>query len=224
MNGIAKMAHGLMSLAYPSACAVCKKGLGDDDRFGVCENCIADIKPSTRLPEVDPAQFDFSAGFSACRYDGTLKELIHSFKYGRKIKLAKLFSGILSDFVSERPYIMEGIDVITYVPLHPNRLRDREFNQSKLLVCGISGYFALPVEDLLEKPAVTAHQNELPREDRLTNLAGAFRVKGGAAVAGRRILLVDDVMTTGSTLNECAKTLAAAGSTEVRCLTLSRGI
>ena len=224
MIGLAKMAQGFLSLAYPPACAVCKKGLDGDDRFGVCERCIADIKPSTRLPETDPVEFDFSATYSACRYDGTLKELVHSFKYGRKIKLAKLFSGILSDFIGERPYIIEDIDVITHVPLHAGRLREREFNQSKLLACGVAERFALPAEDLLEKPALTAHQNELPREERLANLAGAFRAKEDAAIAGRRVLLVDDVMTTGATLNECSKTLIAAGSAEVRCLTLSRGI
>ena len=82
----------------------------------------------------------------------------------------------------------------------------------------------MPVSRLLEKRVNTRRQNELSRDERLTNLTGAFKPKDNALIGGANILLIDDVMTTGTTLNECAKTLKSAGAVEVRCLTLARGL
>jgi ComF family protein len=117
------------------------------------------------------------------------------------------------------------VDVIIPVPLHPSRLRAREFNQSLLLADQLSRHLALPVSATnLVRSTATDPQTTLTRQARLQNLRKAFEVRSPQSLAGKRILLVDDVFTTGTTLNECAKALRKAGSGPVFALTLARTI
>ena len=171
------------------------------------------------------ARPSFAIARSACLYEGALKELVHLFKYRNRRSLAGLFARLMIDFLEDEAVLAESADLVTFVPLHNKRLRQRDFNQSKLLAQAIAFRLALPVTDCLEKIKETANQNELSREARLCNLKGAFRARGSTAspFRGCTILLVDDVMTTGATLDECARTLLDAGAREVRCLTLARG-
>ena len=162
--------------------------------------------------------------YSACLYEGPLKEIIHSFKYKKRISLAKIVSKFMIDFISENGEVLEGIDIITFVPLKNDRLRERGFNQSKVLAFNISKEFGIPLLDALQKTRATRPQNELSRDERLANLDGAFKVKGDVELNNARMLLIDDVMTTGATLSECSKILLDAGALEVRCLALARGI
>jgi ComF family protein len=121
----------------------------------------------------------------------------------------------------------EGLDadVLVPVPLHPTRLRTREFNQSVLIADRLGRYMSRPVSTTdLVRAAATEPQTSLTRSKRLRNLHGAFAVRHGEAFAGRRVLLIDDVFTTGTTLNECAKALQAAGAASVSALTLARTI
>jgi ComF family protein len=117
------------------------------------------------------------------------------------------------------------VDVILPVPLHRTRLRAREFNQSLLLADQLGRYLTLPVSATnLVRTAATEPQTTLTRQARLQNLKKAFAVQKPQAIAGKRILLVDDVFTTGTTVNECAKTLRKAGSGPVFALTLARTV
>ena len=164
---------------------------------------------------------------SACMYEGALKELIHKFKYNNRRMLSGTFAGIMLDFIKDNPDTVEGIDVITFVPLHRKRALTRGFNQSKLLASLIGKALDIPVTGCLEKTRLTKNQNELSRENRLVNLKGAFRIRPDieeAAVRGAGILLIDDVMTTGTTLNEISRMLMDRGAGKVRCLTLARGV
>ena len=116
-------------------------------------------------------------------------------------------------------------DVIIPVPLHPARLRAREFNQSLLLADQLGRHMARPVSARnLVRVAATDPQTTLTRQARLRNLRHAFEIRGPQDLSGKRILLVDDVFTTGTTLNECAKTLRNAGTGPVFALTLARTI
>jgi len=114
--------------------------------------------------------------------------------------------------------------VITFVPVGMNRLIKRGFNQSKVLAKHLSDSYGIPMADYIEKAVPTKNQNELSRQDRLRNLKDAFRIRSGTDLSGLTVLIVDDVMTTGTTLNECAITLGKSGAAEVRCLTLARGL
>jgi len=161
--------------------------------------------------------------YSACLYEGTLKELVHSFKYKGKTALANLFAKLMINCIRDNPEIA-NTDIITAVPLHRSRLREREFNQSLLLANKISKEFGMPVKHTLEKTVKTKYQNELLKSERLINLKDAFRVCDNVFIKERHILLVDDVMTTGATLSECAHTLLSGGARQVTCFTLARGI
>lgn len=117
------------------------------------------------------------------------------------------------------------VDTIVPVPLHPTRLRSREFNQSLLLADQLSRHLARPVSTTqLIRASATAPQTTLTRQERLRNLRNAFDVHRPQNLSEKRILLVDDVFTTGTTLNECAKTLRDAGTGPVFALTLARTV
>ena len=120
--------------------------------------------------------------------------------------------------------MLAGVDKIAFVPLSKGGVYKRGFNQSEILALNLSKEFSIPVAKILEKTRRTHRQNELARDERLSNLAGAFRIKSNTSINGLTILLIDDVMTTGATLSECAGTLKASGAKEVRCFTLARGI
>jgi competence protein ComFC len=128
------------------------------------------------------------------------------------------------EFVKVNPEIISGIDVITFVPLDKRSLHQRGFNQSKVLASTISKEFGLMLTDTLDKIRLTKHQNTLTRSQRLVNLKDAFRVRDKIAVKGLNILLIDDVLTTGSTLKECSRALLGGGAKSVRCLTLAKGL
>jgi ComF family protein len=116
-------------------------------------------------------------------------------------------------------------DVIIPVPLHPARLRTREFNQSLLLADQLGRHLSRPVSATnLVRTAATEPQTALSRQARLRNLRNAFTIRRPHDLAGKRILLVDDVFTTGTTLNECAKALRKSGSGQVFALTLARTV
>lgn len=169
----------------------------------------------------------FSAAYSACLYEGPLKELIHKFKYNNRRMLSGVFTGIMLDFIKDVPEIIEGAGAITFVPLHKKRALTRAFNQSELLAELVGRKLGIPVISCLEKTRVTKNQNELSREERLVNLENVFRIKPNIeseAVEGADMLIIDDVMTTGATLNEASRALIDRGAKSVRCLTLARGI
>jgi len=237
---IASLAKNLINLVYPLHCASCKKPLDPENNSSICGHCIGLIKPNPapycihcgRSVDTAGCACDdclknrpaFSRALSACLYEGKLKELILQFKYNGKLALSGDLSGLISDFLYNNPDILEGVDMITFVPSSADRVIKRGFNQSKVLAKHLSDSYGIPMADYIEKIASTKNQNELARQDRLSNLKNAFRAKGSVNLTGLTILIVDDVMTTGATLNECAIALLKAGAGSVRCLTLARGL
>lgn len=220
-QSILAIAKNFVNLVYPIRCASCGKGSDAVEEFGVCGFCIRQVR---RNPKPPLAKQGFDKAYSALLYEDILKELIHAFKYKRRISLSKLFARFLTEFIDDNPDITANVDLVTFVPLHSGRLREREFNQSKLLASKISDRFKIPLADTLDKTKATRNQNELSRSERLVNLGGAFKIRRAAHVIEKSVLIVDDVMTTGATLSECARVLKAAGAIEVRCLTLARGV
>ena len=238
MLNIAVIAKNFINLVYPLHCAACKSPLEALDELRVCASCIKKIRPNP-LPwckscgraltnasdicaECRKKRFSFERAYSAYTYEDALKELIHQFKYRNRLSLAKILSNLMIDFVMDNTGVVDKIDLVTYVPLPNNRLRKRGFNQSKVLAAKLSERFGIALGDLLEKTRATRPQSELSRDRRLVNVKGAFRAKEPYPV-NKRILLVDDVMTTGTTLDECSRVLVDSGAKSVRCLTLARG-
>jgi ComF family protein len=150
-----------------------------------------------------------------------LQEAICLFKFRGKVALAPALAQLMVD----RLPLFDSVDLVIPVPLHPKRLREREFNQSLLLADRIARRLGLPLSYAnLVRIAPAPAQTTLSRKRRLKNLRGAFAVRRPDAIAGKRILLIDDVFTTGATVNECAKTLRKAGAGDVFALTLARTV
>jgi ComF family protein len=159
---------------------------------------------------------------AAVRYDDIARTLVHSFKYGDRLDLALTLGQWMARAGRE---LLADADAIVPVPLHWRRLWARRFNQSAMLAQTIANESGRPVAyDALRRVKPTVQQVGLTRAQRAENIQGAFRVSaaGKAAVAGRRLVLVDDVMTTGATAEGCTRALMRAGAANVDVLTFAR--
>jgi ComF family protein len=157
-------------------------------------------------------------------YDGSLQDAIHRWKYQGKIALTSFFG----EWMTERLYHYWDsnlFDLLIPVPLHPRRLRERGFNQALLLVKELSRRTGIPYgKRVLQKVRPTVPQVNLNGVEREKEVRGSFHIIGEEEVEGKSILLVDDVYTTGATVNECSKVLLAAGAERVDVLTLAHAL
>ena len=185
----------------------CTKCGGDISIAGVCTNC------KSNMPT-------FDRNIVALSYKPPITTLIHKFKYNNAKYLKEPLGEILVD-----AYMSSGhnIDYIIPVPIHPNRLKERGYNQVELLLPSFDKIKVPYYIDIVERIIDTPHQTDLPRSKRLTNLDGAFKVTDKKRVKGKSILIVDDVYTTGATLNELAKVLLKAGAKSVYGLVIAHG-
>lgn len=163
----------------------------------------------------------FTAARAAVAFDGPVRDLIHRFKYSKQVRLRRplglMMAGSLAPFVVEA-----SPDLLVPVPLHIKRLRSRGFNQALLLASLLGRQWGVQVSrHNLRRIRWTEPQVELPPDERVKNVRGAFHVSAPSEIAGKRIMLVDDVYTTGSTVRECAKTLKQAGAAAVYVATIA---
>ena len=191
-------------------CSLCGRPFSDGaERDRICEDCLR------KRPAYDIARAPYL-------YDGALMTAIHELKYAQRSHLADSLGSLLASFAQIWIGELKG-SLIVPVPLHPRRLRSRGFNQSLLLSRCVSARTGAQLDFLsLRRTRYTKPQTELSSEERKKNVRKAFEVVKPEAVKGRTIVLVDDVATTGSTLNECAKALKRAGAETVLCLVLAR--
>jgi ComF family protein len=160
----------------------------------------------------------FDAAYCFGSYDGTLRALIHLYKYSRIRTLSEPLARLLAAALP----LDQSFDLVTPVPLHWRRQWQRGFNQSELLARAVAQHRGIPVVRALRRARPTETQAGLSNTARRRNVASAFRCGRGAIVAGRRVLLIDDVMTTGSTAAACARVLKQAGAARVVLLTVAR--
>ena len=193
--------------------------ISDDEADHLCGDC------RTR-----PGAFDRARAVG--HYAGSLKALILEFKFHGRVGLAEPLGRLLLDLF-QRHWTTEGVDLILPVPLHGRRMRQRGYNQAYLLVRHWARWYevrygvplACRIErDLLRRVRPTSPQAGLGRRERERNLKMAFALAGSLSVKGLRVLLVDDVLTTGATVNACARVLRAAGAERVDVLTLARAV
>ena len=159
---------------------------------------------------------------AAVRYDDVAAKLVHAFKYGDRLDLSPLLGRWM---VRAGKDLFEGADALVPVPLHWRRLWARRFNQSAALAQAISRATTIPVTHAaLRRVKATTQQVGLSRAERATNVQGAFRVDpaGKAEVAGRRLIVIDDVLTSGATTDACARALLRAGAAQVDVLVFAR--
>lgn len=240
MVSVKQLLNALLDVILPPICHICHSFIPNADTLHICPTC-RDRLPLVASPLCPLCGIPFAGGGSnhccgACLthpphfdtarahflYEGPIRDLIHSYKYNQRTQLryplALLTLEGLSGFLAEQvPH------VIVPVPLHRSRLRQRGFNQAVLLGKILSRRLSLPMlPDTLIRARPTEPQIELSAAERRINVKGAFTVGRPDRVEGKRILLLDDVMTTGSTMDECARELKKAGAEMVIAATIAR--
>lgn len=234
----------LVNFLLPVECAQCRRPLTDDPVPFFCRLCWENLKrltepvcPRCGLPFASTITLTHAPGHlcASCRlhppaytrawalypYEPPLQDAIRLFKYHGKVVLAKHLGSLLEGCVGRLP----PVDLLMPVPLHPDRLRDRGFNQALMLADRLNRRLKAPISyDNLVRCRATQPQTELTRKARMKNLRRTFALLHPEQVKDKRVLLIDDVMTTGTTVNECAKTLRKAGSAAVFVLTLARTV
>jgi ComF family protein len=212
----------------------------------VCDECLAEIRPVRASlclvcgERLAPAQVlmgdghcvncrklepEFSRAVSYGEYEGSLRGLIHLLKYEGVVPAAPVLGELLADAISELLPDCGNSAVIVPVPLHANKRRARGFNQAERLARYAVKYLPRKLElapQVLVRQRATDSQVGLTREQRLENLRGAFHVERPALIRGRKVIVVDDVMTTGTTVSECARVLKHAGAERVWAATVAR--
>ena len=173
-------------------------------------------------PNCEGRQWHLSFIVSGCRHEGVVRDLVHRFKYGRDQSLTPLLSDLMLPALDDPRIQGRNFDGLVPVPLHPLREREREFNQAALLATRMAKIRGTPALHLLKRVRPTPPQAGAERSQRLKSLEGAFALRKPIH-EGMRILLVDDVTTTGATLDACAAVLMEAGAAEVCAITVARG-
>jgi ComF family protein len=220
-----QMLQQLTNLAdffLPRICPACKKKLTARERY-VCPECISGIKPAE--PERLEREFNrkflhdklISEFFSMYVFekDKALQHIIHSFKYEGRYRNAIYMGELLGEKLKEKNGKW-NIDYIIPAPLHAVKKAERGYNQAYYIAKGITAASSIPMKDnVIRRKKYTESQTTMDLRERKENISGAFVVKNTKAIAGKNILLLDDVITTGSTLTECAKVLLDNGAGKI---------
>jgi ComF family protein len=245
LDALRRLLLPLAAVLLPADCLVCRRPLPAQHDGGVCLPCWRSFRrlegtccrrcgePVFAFEDPAPPRLflcdecrHVRRAFDRCRsvgiYDGALRVAIHRVKFDGETALARSLGRWLARSL---PGEAAEADLVAPVPLHPRRVRERGFNQSEFLSAAVAAATVLPHRPrLLVKTTPTRAQTGLGRRERRRNLRGTFSMGSGAAVMGKRILLVDDIYTTGCTVEECARVLRRAGARAIRVLTLARTV
>ncbi|MEI6084691.1 MAG: ComF family protein [Verrucomicrobiota bacterium] len=230
-----------VDLVYPRNCQFCETPLTEEQRGVICPVCLALAKPieppfcrRCALPfdgklddQIDcgycqDLKFHFTRAFAACRAEGVVRDCIHRLKYDRQMFYVTHLAAWLAG-AGQRWIDWTQVDAIVPVPLHPLKERSREFNQAEVLARELSRTVGRPLlAKSVRRVKPTKTQTRLDAKSRRENMRGAFAARD--TLAGQRLVLVDDVFTTGATLDACANVLLSSGATNVIALTVARGV
>ena len=236
---IPKALHAVASLFYPATCVVCAANVerseylcADCQRAAprivapFCAKCSEPfpgaITQTFRCANCENRVLHFDCAVAAYRSRGAVRKLVHEFKYARQRHLRYPVAGWLRETLRDPRLHGRHFDIIVPVPLHPARERERGFNQALLLAELLVPALTAPLRPVLERTRYTTTQTAYDRAERMENLHGAFRLRKKQDVRDLRVLLIDDVLTTGSTLSECARILKGAGAISVHAATAAR--
>lgn len=242
LGGFKNLFQGLADIIYPRVCLACKNKITESsvDKLicpacwskirknlpPFCHRCGRQLKPPYLTKNICSKclkkDLHFDRAFSPCIYEGTTKELIHSFKYNNRDHLGQALSNLMVEFIKEYNLAIDVIDYIVPVPLYKTRLREREFNQAQVLSKHIAEEFDKKTsQDILIRNRYTKTQTELETTERYKNVKGSFTVQNEQLIKDKNILLIDDVLTTGATTSEASFALKLAGANIVFVLTLA---
>ena len=237
------LVSGLNNILFPNVCLLCQTFIPSQNPTpSLCLNCdnkiqenappfclkcsrqliITENEDHTLCPECQKHSYAFDSAWGICVYDETMRRLLHLFKYGQKTSLRHYFKDRILSFLHTYHIDLSDYDRIVPIPLHSVRLRERGYNQSELLAQTLAEQFHLTLcTNNFFRVKNTPYQARLTQKDRWTNIAGAFRIKQTFQFSNNKILLVDDLMTTGATVSEAARILKQAEAKRVDVLTLA---
>lgn len=208
----------ILDLLYPPRCAFCHR-IVERSAVTICEECRKNL-PYTANGGRQKADF-VAACVSPLYYQDDVRESLLRYKFHSAAGYAKAYAPLVADCI--RTHLAQEYDLITWVPLSRKRLRKRGYDQARLLAEAVAAEMNTAAVGTLKKIRNTAAQSQTgSAEKRRANISGAYRVPDPELVADKRILLIDDIVTTGSTLSECARTLGLAGAERVLCATVAR--
>lgn len=208
-----------LNLLFPQKCPFCRLLLEHSQDL-LCREC------QSKLPWLTgkgaERRVDFSKGcVSPLTYRGAVPDAVRRYKFGGFKSYKRSFGALMAQCAQDQ--FNETADILTWAPLSRKRLRERGYDQAELLAREIGAVLGLPVLPTLEKVRHTKPQSDLTEESaRRANALGAYAALPGVDVAGKGIILVDDVVTSGATLSECARVLLESGAKWVWCLTLAQ--
>jgi len=207
---IRKLWEGLIEVVYPieNYCIICK----EDDCFGICNTCKKSIKIINKVYQDEVISYGY--------YGGVLKDLILKFKYKNNFTAGDILAEFLQEYIVENFKYKEYI--ITYIPLSKKSKKNRGFNQCEYMAKKISINLSIEVLEVLIKPKETKEQKRLKRDERYENIRDAFKIKKGINLKNYKIILIDDVTTTGATLQEAYKLLKKFEVKDIKLLTLAK--
>ena len=231
--------RAIASLLYPPACTICSASVAASEYLcAECDAKITRIVPPFCAKCSEPfvgaissaftcancahRTLHFDAAVAAYRSRGIVRRVMLDFKYGRQIHLRHPVARWLLAALDDERLRSRRFNIIIPVPLHPARERQRGFNQASLLAELVSAHVSIQAKPALERIRYTTTQTAFDRAERMENLHGAFRLRKNADVRDLHVLLIDDVLTTGSTLSECARVLKEAGARSVHAATAAR--
>lgn len=204
----------LLKLLFPPKCMLCGRLLGEEQE--ICVACREKVLLNTAPPRVEKGAF-FDKAAAGLWYENDVRKAIHGLKYREKQSYARPLARVMAYTVRHK--LEEDVDIITFVPTNAATLRKRGYNQAELLAQELAAMLDVPCLPTLEKTRDTNPMHGLRPEERRANVLGAYRLCCSAeTVAGKRVLVADDILTTGSTLSECARMLKTAGAVRVLCV------
>ena len=234
---VRSLVDGFLAAVLAPACAACDAMLDEPTAGPVCRRCwdaivpftpplclkCGDPLPSWRVislaaqtcPRCRRRPSELSRARAIGSYDGSLRAIVQALKYGKRRTVAPRLAALMCDHAADA---LVGADIVVPVPLHGSRRRARGFNQAE----DLARYLGVPFRQALRRRRATPSQTDLPAGQRHRNVRGAFDLVRRAGVRGLRVTLVDDVCTTGATLEACARVLREAGAAEVRAITAAR--
>lgn len=229
MNYLYDLWDDVISLLFPRLCHGCGNQLLRNENV-ICTECYVLIpRTNYHLIPDNPVEKLFwgrcpverAAAFSYYNRDSRIRRMIHHLKYRGAVETGLELGRIYGNSLTKSLFI-SGIDVIVPVPLHPSKERQRGYNQSELISRGISEATGLPVDtEILKRITVTSTQTRKSRYDRWINVNDIFRVIDDKKIEGKHVLIVDDVITTGSTIEACATEILKAKNTRVSVAALA---
>ncbi|MDO4750417.1 MAG: ComF family protein [Eubacteriales bacterium] len=212
--------YWLKEILFPRKCMLCRDLL-PPEQTDLCHKCRVEVEEypfgALNPPPEAKNRLHFLDSFTAIwYYEGDVRKSIHRYKFQKAIHLAPKYGRLLAmRILKQGP---AEFDVLTWSPVSWFRRLTRGYDQSELLAKCVGSELGIQPQRLLRKVRNTPPQSSLTKEsERKANVLGAFRIAGNAEIKGKRILILDDVFTTGATSEECAKTLLLAGAKEVHC-------